>query len=324
LSISLGRAQAAEELAVARPDSNVICWYLDSYQASLAHSHARPATNLTIECLEDWPQQECDMALLPLSVQGEVELSRDLLQSAHCRLAEGGWLIASVDNPKDQWLHEQMKVFDKSVKVRPFEDAVVYLVQKKSPLKRIRDFSCELTFRDLDNILKIITRPGVFSHRQLDGGARQLMDAVEVFPEARLLDIGCGCGSVGIALAARDPSCQVLAVDSNARAIWCTRRGAELNGLANLRAELNHTGSLNHPNSFDMALANPPYFADFRIAELFIRTAVECLRPEGRLVLVTKQPRWYDEHISTWLENAEIYPSKRYFIVSGTKPKLGV
>ena len=322
MAMSLGRAQAAEQLATDRTNAKVVCWFLDSHHASLAKSNAIPLPNLTIECLDDWPSMPCDLTLIPLSMQGEVELARDLLQSAYCRLSEGGWLAASVDNPKDQWLHEQMKVFDKSVKVRPFDDATVYLVQKKHVLKRVRDFSCELSFRDMNRTLKIVTRPGVFSHRQVDAGARQLMDAVEVFPEARLLDIGCGSGSVAIAMAARDPTCKVLAVDSNARAVWCTRRGAELNELQNLQVELNHSGSYNHPDSFDMALANPPYFADFRIAELFITAAIESLRPEGRLILVTKQPKWYGEHVSNWLDAPEIFPSRSYFIVSGTKPKF--
>jgi 16S rRNA G1207 methylase RsmC len=322
LAMSLGRAQAAEKIAADRPDATVACWFLDSFHAALAKEHVTPLANLSIECLVDWPERACDLAMVPLSMRGETELSRDLLQSAYCRLSVGGWLIASVDNPKDTWLHDQMKVFDKSVKVRPFEDATVYLVQKKQELKRVRDFSCELTFRDEEHTINIVTRPGVFSHREVDNGARQLLDAVDVFPEARLLDIGCGSGAVGIALAAREPTCQVLAVDSNARAVWCTQRGAELNGLSNVQVELNHSGAFSHDASFDMALANPPYYADFRIAELFITAAIQSLRPEGRLVLVTKQPKWYEENGGKWLDALEIFPSRRYFIVSGTKPKF--
>ncbi len=322
MAMSLGRAQAAEKMAADRPDASVTCWYLDSFHAALAKEHATPLGNLAIECLVDWPEQACDLVLLPLSMRGETELARDLLQTAYCRLTVGGWLLASVDNPKDQWLHEQMKVFDKSVKVRLFDDATVYLVQKKQELKRVRDFSCELDFRDSGHSIKIVTRPGVFSHREVDNGARQLLDAVDVFPEARLLDIGCGSGSVAIALAARDSTCQVLAVDSNARAVWCTRRGAELNGLENLQVELNHSGAFNHPDAFDMALANPPYYADFRIAELFITSAIASLRPEGRLVIVTKQPKWYEENAGKWLDALEIFPSRKYFIASGTKPKF--
>lgn len=327
LATSIGRGQAAESLARARPDASVTCWFMDSHFAALASDHIAlhpegvPA-NLAINCIADWPEVECDMALLPIHSKSEAELSRDLLQSAFLRLREGGILVAAVDNPKDRWLHDQLKIYSKSVKVRPFDDAVVYFIIKDQPLKRVRDFSCEVCFKDLDVLLKLITRPGVFSHRELDNGARQLLDAVDVYPESRLLDIGCGSGAVSIGLAARDPSARIHAVDSNARAVWCTRKGADINGLTNITYEVNHTGIYGEPNSFDMALANPPYFADFQIAELFIHAAIRSLRPEGRLVLVTKQPKWYEENISRWLDDAEVFASRRYHIVSGIKPTV--
>jgi 16S rRNA (guanine1207-N2)-methyltransferase len=48
---------------------------------------------------------------------------------------------------------------------------------------------------------------------------------------------------------------------------------------------------LNGPPSdhFDLALANPPYYAQLGIARLFIQGAQRMLRPGGRLYVVTKQ-----------------------------------
>ena len=79
------------------------------------------------------------------------------------------------------------------------------------------------------------------------------------------------------------------------------------------------TGEYGLENQFDMALANPPYFADFRIARLFVEAARRSLRPGGRLVLVTKQPRWYEEHLPELFNEVEVFESRRYFISSGTK-----
>ena len=321
-SISIGRGQAAEALAQERPTASVTCWFLDSYHKHLASQHAAPLSNLRWECLADWPEAECDLALLPLHTKGEAELTRDLLQSAYQRLQMGGILMAAVDNPKDKWLHDQLKLFDKSVKVRPFDDAVVYFVKKTTPLKRERNFQCEVVYRDLDRLLTLVTRPGVFSHRELDNGARQLLDAVDVYPESRLLDLGCGSGAVAMGLAARDPMCKVHAVDSSARAVWCTREGARRNQLDNITVELNHDGLIGEPEQFDMVLANPPYYADFQIAERFIESAIRALRPGGRLVMVTKQSKWYEENLHRWLDEAEVFPSRKYFIASGTKIQL--
>jgi 16S rRNA (guanine1207-N2)-methyltransferase len=74
--------------------------------------------------------EKFDLAIVPLTHQGEQELARDYLQLCYDRLEVGGTLIASVDNPKDQWLHDQLKLFEKSVKVREHKEARVYLVEK--------------------------------------------------------------------------------------------------------------------------------------------------------------------------------------------------
>ena len=329
--ISFGRAQAAEWFARSNPDSQVTCWYLDQFQAFRASEHMtlsdeklQPAmalpTNLEVTCTADLPLKEYQLAFLPLVSSGEAELSRDFLQQMFHQLSPGGRLVVSADNPDDRWVHEQMKGFEKSVKVRKFSDAVVYMIDKKVPLKKLKDFSCQLAFRDCDELIQLITRPGVFSHRQLDNGARQLLDAVDVYPGARLLDIGCGSGSVTLGIAKRDSSAIVHAVDSNARSLSCLSRSLELNGISNVTMELNHTGVYGPPNQFDMALANPPYFGDYRIAEKFVAAAHRSLRPGGRLVLVTKQPNWYRENLERWLIECDVFESRKYHIVSGLKP----
>ena len=330
-AISFGRAQAAEWFARSNSDSHVTCWYLDQFQAFRASEHMtlpdeklQPAmalpTNLEITCTADLSLKEYQLAFLPLVSSGEAELTRDFLQQMFHQLAMGGRLVVSVDNPDDRWVHEQMKGFEKSVKVRKFSDAVVYMIDKKVPIKKLKDFSCQLAFRDCEELIQLITRPGVFSHRQLDNGARQLLDAVDVYPGASLLDIGCGSGSVTLGIAKRDSSALVHAVDSNARSLSCLSRSLELNGIRNVTLELNHTGVYGQPNQFDMALANPPYFGDYRIAEKFIVAAHRSLRAGGRLVLVTKQPNWYRENLERWLIECDVFESRKYHIVSGVKP----
>ena len=134
---------------------------------------------------------------------------------------------------------------------------------------KMKDYSCEFAFRDRGRLIRALSRPGVFSHRHIDPGARHLIDAMEIGPGDRVLDIGCGAGTVSLAAAFRAEGVQVHAVDSNVRAIECTRIGAEFNGLANVTAELNAVGNFAGAGSFDLALANPPYYSGFRIARAF-------------------------------------------------------
>jgi 16S rRNA (guanine1207-N2)-methyltransferase len=328
LSVSSGRHQAAEWICQNWQHTEATCWHIDSFQANRTamqfalDSENRPISapeNLKVLCAADAPSKTFDMAILSLVSTGETELARDYIQQLFCQLRIGGKLIAAVDNKEDTWLLNQMKSFEKSLKFKNHKQGKVYWIEKTAELKKRKDFSCELAFRDCDELIKLVTRPGVFSHRKLDNGARQLLDAVDVYPQARLLDIGCGSGSVALGLAMRDPTAQIHAVDSSARAIDCLMRGAKLNQLTNITAEVNYTGIYGDPDSYDMALANPPYYGDFHIAEKFIAAAQRSLRPGGRIVLVNKQPSWYEENLKRWFEDCEVYPSRRYFIASGVK-----
>ena len=194
--------------------------------------------NLTAACVADMPSGPHDLAVVPLAKDGEAELSRDILQAALANLAIGGHLVAAIDNPHDTWLHGQLAATGETVRVRPAAGAnpksktgtIAYLVEKTSVPVRMRDFSCEVVFRDRGNLLTAFTRPGVFAHRRIDPGARHLLNAVDVAADTRVLDIGCGSGCVALGIAARDGSVTVHAFDSSARAVDCTRRGSNETG----------------------------------------------------------------------------------------------
>jgi 16S rRNA (guanine1207-N2)-methyltransferase len=276
--------------------------------------------NLRLACQPDLPEEVVELAVMPFSRGGEAELARELLQQACLRLTVGATLVAAVDNPKDRWLREKVRELFAKVSVRSFEDVVVYVARKAKEPRRIRDFRCEFAFRDRGRLIKAVSRPGVFSHRRLDAGARQLMNAAELTTGTRVLDIGCGAGTVALALASRDTKIRVHAVDSNARAVECTLAGAELNLLNNVSAELNSTGDYGREGEFDLAVGNPPYYADFRVAELFLRAAHRSLRSGGHLLFVAKQADWYAQHMPRDWRNVAYWPSKDYSIISAKKP----
>jgi len=273
------------------------------------------------------PAGPWDLAVVPLSKDGEAELSREILQSALVNLRVGGRLMAAIDNPRDTWLREQLADTGERVRVRASSEAkpetVAYVVEKTREPVKIRDFSCEIVFRDRERLLKAFTRPGVFAHRRIDPGARHLLNAVDLAPETRVLDIGCGSGCVAIGMAARDPTVRVHAFDSSARAVECTRRGAAANDLANLTVSLEASGDVPDPGEWDLALANPPYYADFRIAEAFVDSAWRALAPGGTLLVVTKQPGWYLEHLPSRWSDVRREIVKTYHLVEAVRPSTG-
>lgn len=296
LAVTEGRPIAARQIAAEWPEARVGCWFRDVYRAGLA-AQGDPPANLKIECASDPPAGAVGLALLSFSMQGEAELTRETLQEAAARLVEGGVLVAATNNPRDRWLAQQVEKALGPPRVHAFDDAVVYTAMRRGPLGRLRDFACEIVFRDRGRLLTAVSRPGVFSHRRVDPGARRLMDTAEVGFGELVLDLGCGAGTVAIALAAREPSARVHAVDSDTRAVACTQRGAALCGLTNVTAELSATGPQRDAGGYDLVVTNPPYYAGDEIAARMLAAALRALRPAGRLVVVTKHANWYEEHL---------------------------
>ena len=60
------------------------------------------------------------------------------------------------------------------------------------------------------------------------------------------------------------------------------------------------------PGGYDLAVASPPYYSVFRIAEMFVEAARMAMAPGGTVLVVTKQPSWYVEHLpETWSDVAQ-------------------
>lgn len=319
LCTTLGRGQLAAALATALPGAQVTCHLFDIYltgetAAYVGAGEGRP----TVVCAADLPAGPFDLVAIPVDPRGEAELARDLVQSAHERLTVGGRLLAAVSNPDDQWLHGEMrKLFDKVTR-EPRETGVVYRAVKTAPLKKVKNFRCEFAYRDQGRLIKAVSRPGVFSHRSLDAGARALINTMTVADGQRILDIGCGSGAVSFAAAFRAQNVSVVALDSHARAVECTEQGARLNGLANVTAILNAEGEMPEPGSYDLVLGNPPYYSDYRIAEIFLEAAKRALKPGGRVLMVSKSPAWFEQRMDELFANVHLHSHKLYTVVESS------
>ena len=309
-----GRGQFARAMATRHAGARVTCLILDLYQHQQTLAAGTKPKNLRFLCETDPPDERFDVVALALNRSGEAELARELLQAGHVRLDEGGQLVATTDNPDDSWLGQQMELLFDRVSRKPSADGVTYAATKRSPLKRIRRFEAEFPFRDHGRLLKLRTRPGVFSHRHVDGGARALLAQMQIAPGMRVLDIGSGSGVVAVATAARAPGVEVLALDSNPRAVEAVQWAARENELPGVRAVLDADGHSVDEGTFDLVLANPPYFSNFRISELFMATAAKALRAGGELLVVTKQPDWYRTRLEREFEAFEIHEVRRYFV----------
>ena len=316
-----GRAQFAETYARERPESQVECCFLDLFQKNQSEFQVNdhgPLPNLRLVCEPDLPATEADLVAFVFRKGGDAELTRDLMQQGHMRLIEGGRMIASTDNDEDQWLHEQMQDLFPKVTRRPFrKQGTLYLATKTGPLKKQKDFDCEFAFRDRGKLIKAFSRPGVFSHRRIDLGARTLINTMQIKRGMKVLDMGCGVGTVSLAASFASENVTVMALDSNPRAIQCTQRSAELNSAPGITAILDCEGHSASTEDFDLVLANPPYFSNYAIAELFLDTAYRALKKGGLVHVVTKTPNWFLERMPLWFYDIQEQEVGDYRVLTG-------
>jgi 16S rRNA (guanine1207-N2)-methyltransferase len=138
--------------------------------------------------------------------------------------------------------------------------------------------------------LQFVSRPGTFSYGRFDDGARALVEVAWIQSGERVLDLGCGCGTNGTFAWQRcGPAGHVTFLDSNVRALALAEGNARDNGVTSFEAVPTFRVEGLPERSYDVVLANPPYYGGGSIAELFIRRGALLLKPGGRFYLVTKQ-----------------------------------
>ncbi|MCU0835553.1 MAG: class I SAM-dependent methyltransferase [Chromatiaceae bacterium] len=145
-------------------------------------------------------------------------------------------------------------------------------------------FTAELGGR----LLTLHSTWGLFSPREIDEGTRLLIQHIEVGPGDDCLDLGCGYGPIGLALAALALQGQTLMVDKDFVAVDYANRNAARNGLANARAILsNGFDQIDPERRFDLIASNIPAKVGKELLALYLHDARARLRPGGRLYVVT-------------------------------------
>jgi len=150
--------------------------------------------------------------------------------------------------------------------------------------------------------LELTTGSGVFAQGRLDTGTGVLLREVGPPTEAReVLDLGCGYGVIGLAVAVAVPEARVTAVDVNERALLLTRENAERLGVGD-RVEAGPPDSVDPGRTFDEIWSNPPIRIGKEALHGLLLQWLPRLRPGGRALLVVGKnlgsdplARWLDE-----------------------------
>ena len=146
----------------------------------------------------------------------------------------------------------------------------------------------EIVVNLLDNELTLHTRWGVFSPRSIDEGTIMLMKHIEVGVSDICLDLGCGYGPIGLALAKHCTKGEVHMIDKDFVAIELANNNANLNNLSNTKAYFSDA-FLQVPSEvkFDQVISNLPAKVGREQLSIILYDAFDALKPGGKITVVT-------------------------------------
>ncbi|MFH0878844.1 MAG: methyltransferase, partial [Lentisphaerota bacterium] len=128
---------------------------------------------------------------------------------------------------------------------------------------------------------------GLFSPRDIDDGSRLLIDHVKTKESDVTLDIGCGYGPIGLAIAKSTPAGTVHLVDKDFMAIEYAKKNAAANDLANCKIYLSNAFSAVEEMAFDNIVSNLPGQVGRELLFIILSDAKARLKPGGQMVVVT-------------------------------------
>lgn len=134
-----------------------------------------------------------------------------------------------------------------------------------------------------------ITDAGVFSKAGIDFGSKLLIETMEILPNDRVLDVGCGYGPIGLSAAVLAKSGTVTMVDINERAVELAKENARTNRISNVDILQSDLLASVGEREFDCILTNPPIRAGKETVHRIFEQACDRLAPGGRLWIVIQK-----------------------------------
>ena len=295
------------DLSAKMLEGDVTCHVLDIY-----HRHAiEKVWHAKCVCSPHLPEGPWDLVKFrtgPKVMPGE--LSLDLLQEIHL-LKPAKFELDFVGRERDR--NE-------------------LLAKIKDDPGRIRSFKCEWPASVPGGERLMFTSfPGCFCHRRLDEGGLALAEVVtkemsrDMSAAVNLLDMGCGCGLVGLLVAKSCPAVRdgaLVMVDSHARAVEAATENAAKFGVKAevILADNGTPGRMD--GTFDVFVGNPPYYSDYRIADVFLETAKRALKPGGVCYTVCKNAAGLEPVQKRYFPEVDVIKRRGYAVLKSTKTRV--
>ncbi|MCI7677436.1 MAG: class I SAM-dependent methyltransferase [Streptococcus orisratti] len=144
----------------------------------------------------------------------------------------------------------------------------------------------ELKVTLLGDKFSFLTDSGVFSKKMIDFGSQLLLNNLHFSEGDTLLDVGCGYGPLGLALA-KVQGVKATMVDINNRALDLAKQNAEKNDVEAVILSSNIYESVS--GYFDHVISNPPIRAGKQVVHTIIEESKNHLLEDGDLTIVIQK-----------------------------------
>lgn len=183
----------------------------------------------------------------------------------------------------------------------------------------------EWTFELLNNEFKFTTDNGVFSKKTVDFGSRVLLNAFaqQEIIAGNILDVGCGYGPIGLAIAKDQPERQIDMTDVNELALELAKKNAEINKIINV--SIFESAAYDNVTKTDYAtiVTNPPIRAGKNVVHDILSGAFDYLKVGGQLFAVLQKKQGAgsaQKKMTDVFGNCEIIlKDKGYYILMSVK-----
>ena len=129
---------------------------------------------------------------------------------------------------------------------------------------------------------------GLFSPRAIDEGSVLLLEHLDVRDDDVTLDMGCGYGPLGLAIARQSPRGQVHMVDKDFLAVDYANANAQRNQLSNAQAYLSNGFShVDKQLPLTLVVSNLPAKVGNEFFQIMFDDARHRMQPGARIVVVT-------------------------------------
>lgn len=185
---------------------------------------------------------------------------------------------------------------------------------------KIRDINFEICGRNIS----LKSDNGVFSKNRVDEGSLAFLKVLlPLNLTGKILDLGCGYGTIGLTIAMFSPTVRVDLADINLRALALCKENAQLLGLGQRVTCLHSNIFENIEGPYDSIVVNPPIRAGKKVTWAMYEGSYQRLIDGGSLYVVIRKNQGApsaSKYIESLFGNCTLLKKdKGYYIYQATR-----